>query len=145
MKTRLLIIGLICTGIMMACAPKQEAEPIENNATKVAEVPDMTDWTDSAKLAYYYHQIYPNGDFGKYDKAVVIREGKRCPTCDKRFARGQEMNVNDTNTLFIVAALGILVDISPYVDIPRDNVIWDTMLLFDDINMVDSSMVFDLK
>ena len=137
MRKNLFLVAVLCSGMMFACAPKQEREE--------REAVDMSGWSDSAKIAHYYQQISGEQDFEKYKEVVLICEGMRCPSLDRNFASEQLCKIDDSTTLFIITSIGSVIDISAYVDTPRKNVLWDTLGIFKRMRVRDTCDIIPLR
>ncbi len=65
--------------------------------------------------------------------------------CNNSFATIMADSLDVEDILFIVSCDGCKVDISPYIEIDRENVIWDKNLDFNELEIVKTCAVIDFK
>ncbi len=97
------------------------------------------------KIKKYYEEHRPKGHFEKYKKVIVISELGKCKKCNSQFSLQSAQYLNYNDILFIVTGIGTKVDISPYIDISKEDLIWDIQSQFDNLNIVKACAIIDLS
>lgn len=120
------------------------AHTVQDSSATEVQVPQHTH-DKKHLIAQFYKQNVPNGDFGCFSRVVIINERGTCMNCNSLFAKRQLADLDNDSVLFIISSQGARIDISGYLDSSRNNVIWDTMYLFNRFNIVDSCTVIQLK
>jgi hypothetical protein len=100
--------------------------------------------TDEEKLESFYTLHKPEGEFSKFNKVVVINELGGCLNCTSMFVNEIKDSTFKTNILFIVSSSGAKVDISPFIDSTKSNIIWDSNSDFDEFDILKKSGVIYL-
>lgn len=96
------------------------------------------------KTQKFYKKHQPDGDFSKFYKIVIINELGNCINCNNKFALQMADSINNPNILFIVSATGARVDISSYINKEQDNIIWDTKLEFNTLEIAKTCAMIDV-
>lgn len=120
-KYSVLVILLICT-LSFSCKQKSDIEKIQD----------------------YYLVHKPDGKFEKYRKIIIINELGNCINCNNRFSLQMSYSINNQSILFIVSGMGSKVDISPYINILQENIIWDTKSEFDQLKITKACAIIDI-
>ncbi len=104
-----------------------------------------TDNFEKESIVKFYEEHCPSGNIYNYRKIVVINDLGGCMNCNNSFATIMADSLDVEDILFIVSCDGCKVDISPYIEIDRENVIWDKNLDFNELEIVKTCAVIDFK
>lgn len=137
MKDKMFVLAVLLL-FLYSCVSKEQEKPVVE-----MQVPKAVQNQRELIEGFYKHHV-PDGDFDRFDRVVIINELGTCKNCNSLFAQRQLADIDNDSVLFIVSSQGARIDISGYVEEPRDNVIWDTTNLFNRFHIVDFCMVLPL-
>ncbi len=101
--------------------------------------------SEKEKIINFYEKHRKSGNVYNYRKIVVINDLGVCMNCNNNFAAMMSDSLDVKDILFIISCDGSKVDISSYIGIDRENVIWDKNLDFNDLKIVNNCAVIDFK
>tara|TARA_R110002050_G_scaffold245367_1_gene382970 strand:- start:38620 stop:39069 length:450 start_codon:yes stop_codon:yes gene_type:complete len=97
------------------------------------------------KMELLLHNQFEFDSLRVIDHIVVINELGDCLNCNNSFSVAMSKYIESENVLFIICGTGSRVDISPYYNSTSNHVIWDRRNSFNELNMVGSSAIINLK
>lgn len=134
MQMNRLFFLLIATSLFSACYMSYDSPNIDNvNCVDTA-----------ATVQSFYYEHAKDTNFSHFQRVIFINEHGSCLNCNNLFSLEHENEVNCDSILFIISSYGSKIDISKYISNPHDNVIWDSLCLFDDLLLLEKCEVLDL-
>ena len=79
-----------------------------------------------------------------YDQIIVINEMGECMKCNNTFAEGMSRYLDRDNLLFVICSAGNRVDISPFIEEEKANVILDYGNEFESLGLIHHCAIFEL-
>jgi hypothetical protein len=97
------------------------------------------------KVKSFLNVINQDIDLNDYKGLIVINERGSCINCNFAFSQAISKHIGNENVLFIVSTAGNNIDISPYLESEKSNIIFDYNNNFFKLKMVDRCAIFTLS